>query len=132
MQFPGPALETKKGISEKSYPPEKTFFFERHDGSIFSTNEAEAWVIYSGKSQVVGWRITPPKLIGTSDGMIFNRHVAESKKIGREEGFEKAQEHVRLGYTLELEEARKHPQRPKDHSALGLNGKPVSMDGISI
>lgn len=132
MNFDSPALETKKGISDKLYPPEKTFFFERANGSVFSTGEAEAWIIYTGKSQTVGVRTIPPKLIGTSDGQLFHKAVQEAKQIGKMEGFEKAQEHIRFGYELELEEARKHPQRPKDHSAVGLNGRPVNMDGISI
>lgn len=132
MNFDTPPLEVKKGLSDKSYPPEKTFFFQREDGSVFSVNEQEAWSIYTGKMQTVGVRTYPPKLIGTSDGIIFHRAVQEAKEINKKDGFEAAQDHIRKGIDLELEEAKKHPQRPRDFSSIGLNGRPVNMDGIAI
>lgn len=132
MDFQTPALVTKKGMSDKSYPPEKTFFFQRENGSIFSVNEQEAWSIWTGKMQTIGVRTYPPKLIGTSDGRIFHKAVQEAKEINKTKGFEEAQDHIRKGMELELEEAKKHPERPKDFSAIGLNGRPVNMDGIAI
>lgn len=119
-------------MSDKSYPPEKTFFFQRENGSIFSVNEQEAWSIWTGKMQTVGVRTYPPKLIGTSNGQIFHQAVQEAKEINKTQGFEAAQEHVRKGMELELEEAKKHPEKPKDFSSIGLNGRPVSMDGIPL
>lgn len=130
MEFPNAPLETRKGISDKYYPPEKTFFFQRENGSIFSVNEAEAWRIWTGKQQVVGFRTIPPKLIGTSDGKIFNKAVQEAKAINLKEGFEAAQLHIRNAYDAELEEAKKHPERPRDFGSVGLNGMPVDIDKL--
>lgn len=130
MDFNSPPLETKKGMSDKSYRPERTFFFQRENGSIFSVGEAEAWSIYTGKLQTVGIRNIPPKLIGTSDGLIFNKAVQEAREIFKVSGIEAAQAHIRQGHSAELEEAKKHPQKPRDFSSVGLNGQPVNISEL--
>lgn len=130
MDFKTPPIPSQKGMSSKYYPPEKTFFFQRENGSVFSVNEQEAWAIYTGKQQTVGVRTYPPKLIGTSDGKLFNKAVEEAKEIFKKEGFDKAQEHIRQGQELELEEAKKHPEKPRDFSSIGLNGKPVNVSEL--
>lgn len=130
MDFPTPPMEFKKGINPKSYNPEKTFFFEKEDGTIFFVNEAEAWNIFSGKQQIIGIRNYPPKLIGTSDGTIYNKAMQEAKIIFKEKGYEAAESHLHQGELLELEEARKHPQKPRDFSSIGLNGRPVNISEL--
>ena len=130
MEFSSPPLQTKKGIADKIESPQKTFFFERSDGSIFCTNEEEAWAIYSGKNQVIGFRPAIPKLIGTSDGKITNQATLEAKEIFQKEGLAKAQEHIRTAQGLELESARKTIIPPRNFDTIGNKGQPVNMSEL--
>ena len=130
MEFSSPPLQTKKGIADKIESPQKTFFFERSDGSIFFTNEQEAWIIYSGKSQMVGIRPSIPKLIGTSDGKITNQATLEARAIFHSDGLEKAQEHIRKAQELELETARKTIIPPRNFDTIGNKGEPINISEL--
>ena len=130
MDFGSPPLITKKGMAEKIEQPQKTFFFERLDGNIFCVGEEAAWNIYSGKSQTVGWRVAPPKLIGTSDGKIAQQAIIEARAIFEKEGLAAAQEHIREGQRLEQEEAIKHPEPPRNFDRVDNYGRPTRMEEL--
>jgi len=130
MEFNSPPLQTKKGMADKIESSQRTFFFERSDGSIFCTNEEEAWSIYSGKNQIVGLRFSIPKLIGTSDGKITNQAIIDAKAIFQKDGLAKAQEHIRTAQEQELESARKTIIPPRNFDTIGNKGQPVNMSEL--
>lgn len=130
MHFSTPPLVTKKGINPKIEQPQKTFFFERADGTIFSVNEQAAWTIYSGKSQTIGKRLPIPKLIGTSDGKIVNQAVSELKSIFEKEGLEKAQEYLKMAHEMELVSAKEHIIPPRNFDTIGQNGQPIKISDL--
>lgn len=98
--------------------PQKTFFFERQDGSIISVGEQEAWNLHARKNQVIGQDIPKPKLIGVSDGMKVHQAIKEAHEIFRTDS-EAAQERVRRGHDEELEAARGHIILPRNFDKMG-------------
>lgn len=98
--------------------PQKTFFFERHDGSIISVGEQEAWGLYARKNQVIGQDIPKPKLIGVSDGLKMHEAISEAHKIFRTDP-EAAQARIRKGHEEELEVARGHIIKPRNFDKMG-------------
>ncbi len=130
MYTPGPEYISKKAMSGEVENPQKTFFFERENGEVFSVNEPEAWRVYSGKNQSLGIKVARPKLIGTSDGRIVANAISEAKRIFQEYGIEKAQEHIKEAHQLEIEEARKHVETPRNYDTIGQNGQPVKVSEL--
>lgn len=65
--------------SQKNLPTKvvKTWFFERGDGKIFSTDEKEAWGILRNKSN---WMRTDFKIIGVSDGQTYVKTIKSADK----------------------------------------------------
>lgn len=95
-------------------PAQLTFFFERVNGQIFSVSEREAWTIYSGRIQTYV-RQVPPKLIGASDGSLFQKAVIESHQMLKEgKTKEEIQERIRQGEREEIEAARLNFVRPRN------------------
>lgn len=130
MNFSTPPLETTKSMNHKVDAPQKTFFFEREDGTVFGVNEQAAWNIYSGKAQVIGFRNKQPKLVGTSNGMIVNNSLMQAKVIFETEGIEKAQAYLRQAQELEIEEAKKHPEAPRNFDTMDNSGRPVRISDL--
>lgn len=96
--------------------PEKTFFFERPNGTTFAcSTEEEACIIYQQK-----WF----KFIGQSDGAIF--HAALIDLSTRTPAVEEAQRVLREAEKKELEVARlnKVPPRNVDRK-MGFTGQIV-------
>lgn len=106
-------------------PPQKTFFFERHDGSIISVNEPEAWRIINGRIQAY-LRYPIPKLIGVSDGSTFQKALFEARELGKTD-VELAKERVRKGYQEELEAARGHIEQPRNFDIIDKYGQPTRL-----
>lgn len=98
--------------------PQKTFFFERHDGSVISVGEREAWNIYNNRNQVVGWLIPKPKLIGVSDGMKMYEAVKKAHEVFVTNPDE-AQNILRQGNVDELEAARGNIVAPRNADKMG-------------
>jgi len=109
---------------------EKTFFFERHDGSTVYMKEEEAWNFLNGRSKAVGPVVAPPKLIGVSDGRVFQTAVLEAHALHKEGRVEEAMARLRLGETQELEAARGHIERPRNFDTIDRNRQPYSLRGI--
>ena len=110
-----PLIVRPNGRIEK---PQKIFFFERKDGSVFYAQENEAWTLYSKGNQMVGLEKDRPKLIGTGNGLIFNKAVQDAKAIGASNLYE-AQEILRKGVADELEACRGNIQIPGNHDKFG-------------
>lgn len=116
-------------------PPQKTFFFERHDGSIITTNEAEAWRIINGRIQTY-IRKPAPKLVGVSNGEKYYRAVIESHELARVdpvtgvlslENKEKALQRLRDGWKEEFEAAKGHIEHPRNFDTVDKNGQPTKL-----
>lgn len=130
MNISAAEYQSNKGMSSKSERPQKTFFFERPDGSTFSVNEAEAWNVYTGKNQIVGFQTVRPKLIGVSDGSKVAQAIIEAKEIFKTEGFEKAQQRVKQGHEEEIESARGHIEKPRNFDMVDSRGNPVRLQDL--
>lgn len=102
--------------------PQRTFFFERYDGSIIAVNEPEAWNLYTNRTQTVGWRFTPPKLIGTSEGLIMYEAVKEAHELFKTDP-DGAQERLKRGHQEELEKARGNIIPPRSADKMGTGSE---------
>lgn len=101
----------------------RTYFFERHDGSIISAQGKEAWNLYSRHPQIVGTRVPPYKFIGSSDGLTFQKAVEESQAVFRNTGnLEEAQKILRAGEQEELNKARGNMIPPPNMDKMGPAG----------
>ena len=127
--FPTAEKPLTAGISDKLYQVQKTFFFEKEDGSVIAVDEPGAWNIISGKQQTINSRISF-KLIGVSDGKSFQKALIEAKDIFYKEGLQKSQERIRQGFQEELEAARGHIEKPRNFDAFGRGGEPVRIDQL--
>lgn len=108
-----------------------TYFFERHDGSIIHVQEREAWDILKGGNRVVGPYINPPKMIGVSDGRLFQKAVQEAHALHREGKTEEAKERLRQGEREELEAARGKFKRPRNYDMVDKNGQPFNPNSAN-
>jgi hypothetical protein len=109
----------------KVEPPEKTFFFERHDGSIISVKEPEAWRIVTGRNQAY-LRYPIPKIIGVSDGTTFRNAVLEAQELAKTD-LEAAKARIRKGYDDELAAARGHVESPRNFDVVDKTGQPTRI-----
>lgn len=108
---------------------QKTFFFERQDGSTFPAGEQEAWSILNNRNQVIGQRHSKLKLIGVSDGRLFQQAVLESHDLAKTNP-EAALKRLKLGEEQELEQARGKIERPRNFDTVGQNGRPVKISDL--
>lgn len=106
-------------------PPQKTFFFERYDGSIISVGESEAWRIATGRNQAY-LKYPAPKLIGVSDGTVFRDAVIEAQALGKTD-IEAAKARLRKGYDDELTAARGHIEQPRNFDMIDKYGQPTRI-----
>ncbi len=109
---------------------QETYFFERMDGSVISVLEEEAWNIMKGRTPIVGFRHNTPKLIGVSDGQIFQRAVLESQGFLREGKVIEAQAILKKGQADELEAARGKFKRPRDFDTIDRRGRPINISDL--
>jgi len=109
--------------------PQQTWFFERPDGSIFATQEQEAWNIYAGRVQVAGLRTNPPKIVGVSDGRAYWKAVAEAHEISKTD-IEGAKERLRKGFDEELAVAKGRIIVPRNMDTIGRDRRPTSINEL--
>jgi hypothetical protein len=113
-----PSEQTKIHRLEK---PRKTWFFERHDGSIVAVGNDEAFFILKGNNNYH----RTMKMIGCSDGVTFHNAVVESHNIFRTtQDIKLAQEKLREGERAEIEKARGNMERPIDPQFAGTRKSP--------
>lgn len=105
-------------------PPQKTFFYERPNGTIIHVGEAEAWEIECNRSKNFF------KQLGVSDGTTFQKAVIEAQELLATKGLGFAQERIRKGEQEELEAARGHFERPKNANVSGPAAQEAMRMGI--
>lgn len=119
-QIPEKPLVASVNTDQKQLQTNRTYFFEREDGSIICTEEREAWGLYSRVPQVLGKRTYPLKFIGSSDGKKYQQAILESQQIYLEtNNLAKAQERLRQGEKEELEIARGNLVPPRNQDKMG-------------
>ena len=123
-ELQGPTGKVKPNIVEGA---QKTFFFERHDGSTFSCQEREAWALLNNPPKVLGPRQNPPKLIGVSDGTRFALAVKESHALFKEGKQEEALARLRAGHQEEFEVGIGHIEMPKNFDIIDSRGLPINL-----
>lgn len=108
----------------------KVYFFQREDGTTFFTDAKDAWAILKGRKQRVGFFPERLKLIGVSDGSMFQKAAAEAQAIFKSEGLEAAQVRIRRGHEEELAEARKKVEMPPNPDNVDLQGNPFDLNAL--
>lgn len=122
IQAPKGAIKTNK-----IEVAQKTYFFERHDGSVIAVQEVEAWNLLKPKQPVIG-RYTPPiKLIGVSDGTKFQTAVQEAHALHSQGMIEEAIARLRKGEEEEREAARGHIEMPRNFDSIDQDRRPFVM-----
>lgn len=114
-------------VAHKVEAPQKTFFFERFDGSVICVQEVEAHNLLKGRGKALGPVRTRPKLIGVSDGTKFHQAVVEAHALHKSGETQKALDRLRQGEQEELESARGHIERPRDFDFIDMNRNPVNL-----
>lgn len=114
-------------IVHKLEDPQKTYFFERFDGSVICVQEQEAHTLLKGRVKVIGPQQAKPKLIGVSDGSKFHQAVQEAHALHREGKTAEALQRLRDGEKEELESARGHIEMPRNFDAIDTNRNPVNI-----
>lgn len=99
----------KKPVINKVEKAQKTWFFERPDGTTFACQQNEAWqILQKGNAYHRGL-----KLIGCSNGEIFRNAVAESHKVyAKTKSMAKARKVILEGEKAELAAARGNMELP--------------------
>jgi hypothetical protein len=98
---------------------QKTFFYERPDGTIFAVQEKEAWNIAKNRNQIAGVRTYPPKLIGTGDGTRFQKAVQDAVALEAAGKPDEARARLLEGEQEELEAARGTVIHPRNMDKAG-------------
>jgi len=129
FSLPEKPLVAKQGKVE---PNQRTYFFEREDGTTFFAQAQEAWSIYKGRNQIIGFERPRIKFIGSSDGSIYRQAVIEAQQIFRQEGLEKAQERLRRGADEELASARGQMIPPPNFDYTDRHNRPADSRTIGL
>lgn len=127
--MPEKPLIAKQGKVEQN---ERTYFFERENGETFFAKAQEAWNIYKGRNQIIGFERPRIKFIGSSDGSTYKKAVQEAQAIFRQEGLEKAQERLRRGAEEELAVARGQLIPPPNFDYTDRYGRPADSRTIGL
>lgn len=109
-------------------PAEKTYFFQRHDGSIINVKEQEAWNLLKKRQPVLGLYVQPPKLIGVSNGTLFRKAVEEAHALHAEGKVDEAVQRIRDGEKEELASAMGKIEMPRNFDTIDQNRRPVNLN----
>ncbi len=96
-------------------PAQKTYFYERENGSVIAVNAKEAWEI----EQKCLRRLLQMKQFGVSDGKIMQQAIIDSKQVLKTQGLEAAQAKIREAFVLEQAAAKGHFERPPNADVVG-------------
>lgn len=111
-------------VNQEQLPINRTYFFERPNGTRVVAEDKEAWSLYSRIPQVLGIRTYPFKFLGSSDGRKYQQAILESKEILATTGdLEKAQVRLRLGEEEEFEQAKGVMVPPPNMDRMDLKGR---------
>jgi hypothetical protein len=92
--------------------PQRTFFYERRDGSIIAMSEEEAGL--TGKFF---------RLLGVSDGQEYSRRITEIQKNLANLSVEDVHRLTKEAFQAELDIAKQTVERPRDMNKTGLEGE---------
>lgn len=106
---------------------QRVYFFERENGSVIFAQGAEAWNIYKGRIQHIGYDRPRYKFLGSSDGTKFRQGVIEAQKIMREQGLEASQARIRQAEAEELAEARGKMVVPPNFDTITRGRQPIDL-----
>lgn len=110
-----PIAPGEKITPHKAEPAQRTWFFERPNGSIFACHAVEAYHLLRKTSEYQKHL----KLIGCSDGSVFAQAVIDSHRVfGETKDFAQAQAILRKGEADEIERARGNMTLPPDPSRV--------------
>lgn len=110
--------------------PQRTYFFERHDGSVIALQEREAWAMMKHPGKSLGPIQAPPKFIGSSDGVIYRDAVAAARVIYDANGGvydEACRELLLKAEKDEMAKARGNMVMPRDFDTIDKNGLPINL-----
>lgn len=106
------------------------FFFEKGNGEVIFTKEAEAWRIFSNKNQVLGSAKDRLKFVGKSSGIKYQVAVVEAQAMLNEKGLAVAQAHLKKAVDEEYEEAKLNKVPPRNFDTVGSNGAPIRLSDL--
>lgn len=106
---------------------QRTYFFQREDGTIITADDASAWSIYSGKNQVIGEVKPKPKYIGQTDGTTYYKAVMEAQKVFKEKGFDASRDIMLQAEQESFEESKKNTTPPRNFDAIDRHGNPINL-----
>lgn len=105
----------------KTEPAKKTWFFQRPNGSIIGCQQVEAWQILQKQNNY----LRDFRLIGCSDGSVFQQAVIEAHRVFREtKDFERSQAVIRQGELNEIERARGNMELPANPTIVQTKRAP--------
>lgn len=120
----GPGATVKPNQVERA---QTTYFFEKPDGKIIAATDRQAWQLYARPNQIIKANRQRFKLVGTSDGTLYQKAVLESHEIFKTQGLEAAQKRLREGFDQELAVARGKIIPPPNFDTIGRGGEPVNL-----
>lgn len=121
-------IDPSRVVVNKVEYAEKTYFFERSDGKIMMAKGREAWNLYKMRNQVLGTVKPNFKLVGTSDGQIYQRAVIASQEhFMNTRNLKEAQDILRKGETDEYAQAKGKIERPPNYDRVGSDGQPTNL-----
>ncbi len=82
------------------------------------------------RQTVVGKYVPPPKLIGVSDGTLFQKAVIEAHALHNQGRTDEAMARLRQGEKEELEAARGHIEKPRNFDAIDQYRRPIDIGGL--
>lgn len=104
----------------------RVYFFERPDGSRLFVAGKEAWNLYSKPQQILGFSNAKFKFLGSSNGLAYQKAVAESQQIFREtKDYEKARERLKQGEQEEFDSRENIP--PMNYDKVDIRGNPTNL-----
>lgn len=114
-------------MDDKNQPIERVYFFQREDGGMIYVGAREAWNLWRGRQQIIGFERPRLKYVGSSDGEKFRQALLASKDAFATGGLEAAQEALRKGVDEELEAARLNTAPPPNFDEVDERGNPVNI-----
>ncbi len=126
-QIPEKPLQANVGKIEET---QRTYFFERDNGTTFFTTGREAWSLIKRPTKVMKKETKRMKFLGSSNGQIFQKAVRDSHKVFREQGLSVAQEVIRKGESDELEAARGNMVYPPNYDMVDRGGNPINIASL--
>lgn len=96
-------------------PPQKTYFYEREDGSVIAMNAPEAWEMEKKRAR----KLVFTRQYGVSDGKLMLQALLASKEIIKTQGLGAAQAKIREGFEAEKAAAKGHMEMPPNCDMVG-------------